>query len=261
MSESYAYEHGWNDERIRLAGLEAALDPGTRQHLLRLGASPGWRCLEIGAGGGSVAFWLAEHVAPGGQVVATDLETDFLEAEAAKRPGLAALLHDITVEDLPTGFDLVHSRWVTEWLVDKRAVLARMMSALKPGGVMIVEDPDFVTVLETAEPPALRRFLAAGVRHLQAISPVDPYYGRSLPGDLIAVGLAEVEAEGRCPVVRGGSPPAAHFLGLTFAKFEGPLIEGGAITKSEFVDAMNALNDPSVSVVMPMTVAAWGRRR
>ena len=62
-------------------------------------------------------------------------------------------------------------------------------------------------------------------------------------------------------MVRGGSPAAAHFLGLTFAKFEEPLIEGGAITKSEFVDAVNALNDPSVSIVMPMTVAAWGRRR
>ena len=168
--------------------------------------------------------------------------------------------HDITSEELPSGFDLVHSRWVTEWLVDKRAALARMMRALKPGGVMIVEDPDFVTVLETAEPPALRRFLTAGVHHLQAISPVDPYYGRSLLSDLIAVGLTDAEAEGRCPVVRGATPPAAHFLGLTFAKFEGPLVDGGAITKSDFVDAMNALNDPSVTVVMPMTVAAWGRR-
>jgi hypothetical protein len=52
----YAYGHAWEMERVRLAGLEAALDPGTREHLTRLGASPGKRCLEVGAGGGSVAL-------------------------------------------------------------------------------------------------------------------------------------------------------------------------------------------------------------
>ena len=80
MGRGYAYDHAWARERERLAGLEAALDPGTREHLTRLGVGPGKRCLEIGAGGGSVAFWLAERVAPGGTVVATDIETSFLES-------------------------------------------------------------------------------------------------------------------------------------------------------------------------------------
>src|SRR5262249_44816831 len=70
MTSRYEYDHAWEMERVRLAGLESALDPGTRDHLARLGAGPGARCLEIGAGGGSVAFWLAERVAPDGVVVA-----------------------------------------------------------------------------------------------------------------------------------------------------------------------------------------------
>jgi hypothetical protein len=65
MSQGYTFDHAWALERARLAGLEGALDPGTREHLTRLGAGPGKRCLEIGAGGGSVAFWLAEQVIPG----------------------------------------------------------------------------------------------------------------------------------------------------------------------------------------------------
>ena len=69
----------------------------------------GTRCLDVGAGGGSVAFWLAEQVGPSGVVVATDLETDFLESEAASHPGLEVLRHDRTAEDLPTGFDVVHA--------------------------------------------------------------------------------------------------------------------------------------------------------
>ena len=88
--------------------------------------------------------------------MATDVETDFLAAEAARYPTLEVLRHDITTEDLPTGFDLVHARWLVEWLPDKREALGRMMAALRPGGVLIVEEPDFVTIFGTAEPPALR---------------------------------------------------------------------------------------------------------
>src|SRR5216684_6101782 len=148
-------------ERVRRAGLESALDPGTRDHLTRLGVGPGTRCLEVGAGGGSVAFWLAERVAPGGLVVATDLETDFLETAAPGYPTLKVLTHDITAEDLPTGFDFVHARWLVEWLPDKRLALQRMANALRPGGVVLIEEPDFVTIYEAAEPAALRRVMLA----------------------------------------------------------------------------------------------------
>ena len=106
MTKDYAYDHGWAKERIRLAGLETALDPGTRSHMTRLGVGPGTRCLEIGAGGGSVAFWLSEQVAPNGTVVATDLETDFLESEASGRPCLEVLRHDIMANALPAASTL-----------------------------------------------------------------------------------------------------------------------------------------------------------
>ena|SRR5258707_817938 len=42
-------------------------------------------------------------------VVATDLETDFLESAAPGYPTLKVLTHDITAEDPPTGFDFVHA--------------------------------------------------------------------------------------------------------------------------------------------------------
>jgi SAM-dependent methyltransferase len=260
VTEAYAYDHSWAEERLRLAGLEAALDPGTRDHLVRLGVAPGRRCLEIGAGGGAVAFWIAEQVMPGGTVLATDLETDFLEAEASAHPGLQVLRHDITADVLPEGFDVVHARWLVEWLPDKRGALRRMAAALRPGGVLLVEEPDFVTIFGMAEPPALRRVVIAAMRHLEATCPVEVEYGRRLLDDLVAVGLVDVAAEGRCPVVRGGTPPAAHFLRLTIEKFREPLLAGNAVTESELSEATMALQDPERSVVFPMTVAAWGWR-
>jgi hypothetical protein len=58
----------------RFAGLEAVFDPVTRGHLTRLGLAPGARCLEVGAGNGSIARWMADQVGPAGQVLAVDLD-------------------------------------------------------------------------------------------------------------------------------------------------------------------------------------------
>jgi hypothetical protein len=60
--------------------------------------------------------------------------------------------------------------------------------------------------------------------------------------------------------VRGGSPPAAHFLRLTLEKVRVPLIAEGKVTEGEFEEAVVALQDPRVTVMMPLTVAAWGWR-
>jgi SAM-dependent methyltransferase len=260
MTQGYAYDHAWSMERVRLAGLEGALDPGTYGYLTRLGVGPGKRCLEIGAGGGSVAFWLTERVAPDGVVVATDLETDFLESQAASRPGLEVLRHDVTAEDLPTGFDLVHARWLVEWLPDKRLALRRMMSALRRGGVLLIEEPDFVTIYAASEPPVVGRVFLAAMRYLESTCPVSCEYGRQALSDLIAVGLVDVRAEGRCPIVPGGDPLAADFLGLTLEKLREPVLAAGAVSREEFEQAAAALRDPGTTVVAPMTVAAWGSR-
>jgi SAM-dependent methyltransferase len=217
------------------------------------------RCLEVGAGGGSVAFWLSEQVAPGGTVVATDLETDFLESEAAGRPGLTVLRHDITAEELPTGFDVAHARWLVEWLPDKRLALRRMMSALRPGGVLLIEEPDFVTIYGAGE-PSVRHVMRAAMKYLESTCPIEVEYGRRAPADLAAVGLVDVHAEGRCPIVRGGSPLAGDFLRLTIEKLREPVLASGGVTEAEFMQAVAALQDPDVTVVAPMTVAAWGRR-
>lgn len=258
MTQGYTYDHAWEQERLRLAGLEAALDPGTHEHLTRLGVAPGTRCLEVGAGGGSVAFWLAQQVAPNGVVVATDLETDFLESEATNHPGLEVLRHDIMAGDLPTGFDVVHARWLVEWLPDKRLALQRMAKALRPGGVVLIEEPDFVTIFEAGEPAALRRVVIAAMRCLEAISPVEVEYGRRALDDLIAVGLVGAAAEGRCPIVRGGDPLASHFLRFTLEKLRGEVLAEGKVTEADFAEAIKALEDPTVTIVTPMTVAAWG---
>jgi SAM-dependent methyltransferase len=260
MTEAYAFDQAWTDERTRLAGLEAALDQGTRGHLARLGARPGARCLEVGAGAGTVAFWLAEQVAPGGAVVATDIDTRFLEFQASSRPGAVEILkHDLTAEDLPGGFDLVSARWFVHWMPNKPQALSRLVSALRPGGAFLIEEPDFVTLFNTADPPALRRVSLAAVEYLEATFPVEGQYGRRLLDDVGNLGLSDVTAEGRSLVVRGGSHPT-DFIRLTLEKCRTVLLAEQIITEAEFAEATEALRDPRRSIMMPMTVAAWGWR-
>ncbi|HEX9515625.1 MAG TPA: methyltransferase domain-containing protein [Streptosporangiaceae bacterium] len=208
----------------------------------------------------SRSTWLAERVAPGGLVVATDLETDFLESAAPGYPTLKVLTHDITAEDPPTGFDFVHARWLVEWLPDKRLALGRMVSALRPGGTLLIEEPDFVTIYGSGDSIAVRHVFIEAMRHLESTCPIDCEYGRRAMGDLVAVGLEDVQAEGRCPVVLGGTPLATGFLRLTVEKLREPVLAAGEVSPAEFAQALADLQDPSVTVVAPMTVAAWGMR-
>ena len=65
----------------RFAGLEAVFDPVTRGHLTRLGLAPGSRCLEVGAGSGSIARWMADQVGSTGRVLAVDLDPRWCRRE------------------------------------------------------------------------------------------------------------------------------------------------------------------------------------
>jgi len=82
-------------ERERLELLGRFMNPMTAARLDRLGVSPGWRCLEVGAGDGSVARMLVERVGSSGKVVATDLDPRFLGP--ARSAGAEIRRHDILV--------------------------------------------------------------------------------------------------------------------------------------------------------------------
>ena len=80
MAESpYLLDNRKDQAGDRFAALAAVYDPMTIGHFDRLGVGPGWQCLEIGAGGGSVVRHLSERVGPSGRVLATDIEPRFLD--------------------------------------------------------------------------------------------------------------------------------------------------------------------------------------
>ena len=83
---TYAFENARVVQRERLAALAEALDPGTVRELESIGVGGGGACLEVGAGGGSIAAWLCERAA---RVVATARDL-FTRVAAAHDAALAA---------------------------------------------------------------------------------------------------------------------------------------------------------------------------
>src|SRR5689334_13267782 len=93
------------------------MQPTTHALLNRAGIQPGMACLEVGCGGGDLAFDLARMVGPTGRVVATDindvkLELARSEAEAQRLPNIEFRFADISDEIVREEFDFAHARFV-----------------------------------------------------------------------------------------------------------------------------------------------------
>jgi ubiquinone/menaquinone biosynthesis C-methylase UbiE len=137
-------------EGDRFAALEKLFDAGTIQLLDERGVAGGWHCLEVGSGRGSIAAWLSERVGPTGRVIATDINTRFLDT--LQRPNLELRRHNIVTDPLPEDeFDLVHVRLVLMHLPERDAVLGRLINALKPGGWLIDEEFDSLSLRANPE--------------------------------------------------------------------------------------------------------------
>ena len=134
----------WVNARRRLSALEMIEDPATIEHLERIGVGTGWHCLEVGGGGGSIAEWLCRRVEPAGCVVATDVNTRYLET--LDFPQLETLKHDVVTDDLEESrFDLVHTRNLLIHIPERAEVVRKLAQAVRPGGWILLEETDFVT--------------------------------------------------------------------------------------------------------------------
>ena len=196
-------------EDDRLSLLERILDPLSRRRrdLVR----PSWRCLEVGAGRGSMAVWLAEKVGEGGKVVATDIDVTYLKR--IHLPNLEVRQHNILNDSVdalgPGSFDMVCSRLTLFWLADKQeSAIRRMVECLRPGGWLVDEDGDWGTLAPVDPSHAHYGCFHAAYRGGEWWSSrgYDPTFGRRLPVLFVRCGLENIRHEATAEVVRGGSP-------------------------------------------------------
>jgi SAM-dependent methyltransferase len=260
---AYAYDNARAAQRDRLRTLEVLFDAGTIAELDARGVGSGWRCLEVGAGGGSIARWLADRVAPGGAVLATDLDTTVLDG--LSHPNLDVRVHDVLEHDLPEGeFELVHLRLVLAWLADRPTALRRLIAALKPGGWLVAEDLDFASAVPDPHMGAqlCARFTRTVEVHHAVIAErhgFDPFYGRRLARELEGAGLADTDFRGRASMWRGGEP-GGEIWRLSLEQLREGIVDLELMDADEADAAIELCTDPRFSSLSPVMMTAWGRR-
>ena len=256
MTETtYAWDNAWIEARRRLELLEQAWDPGTHDLLRSTDLGPGWRCLEVGGGGGSIVRWLCDEVGADGSVVTVDLDTRFLTAIDAKN--LEVIEANVVTDGLPAGpFDLIHTRAVLMHIPERDTLLPELVGRLRPGGALVLEEPDFHG-FEGAELTEYRDFFLRFGRAAQDAVGMAPDWSRSLPSRLTRLGLSDVRARALTSIYPGGSPEG-EFYSITLMQARDLLLANG-VTEAEYDGALAWLADDSQWFPGPAMVQVTGR--
>ncbi|MFJ3903982.1 methyltransferase domain-containing protein [Streptomyces sp. NPDC090025] len=199
---SYVFAGAGEAERARLDLLARLTDPLHRRALSQAGLRAGLRCLELGAGTGTVAAWLAGRTGPEGQVLATDIDLSFLDGPA--RPPLEIRRVDAVKDELPpAAFDVVTASALLHHLPQWESVVDRMAAALAPGGALVLVEPDVGAALLGR--PEHRRFWADWCRWGRSQG-IDYGLGRKLPDAVRRAGLDVQDVTMEVPFYDEGSP-------------------------------------------------------
>lgn len=258
MTGTYVYANGNPAAAAHHDHLSAMLDAHTTALLgrLRLHAA---RCMEIGAGAGSIACWLADKVGPHGHVLATDLDPMPIQ----QHPCLQVLRHDIVTQPVPAGrWDLIHARLVLVHLPQRREVLSKLAAALAPHGALVIEDWDMtwaasrvMSAPSTADAVLFERFQNT-LWSVYTAAGVDRAWASRVPAAMIGAGLVDVSAQVHTQSWAGGSP-AARLLAGNIAQLGDQLLDRG-LTTDDLHRMRGLMANPNMIFRMPPMVSTLG---
>jgi SAM-dependent methyltransferase len=175
--------------------------------LERLGVGLGWRCADVGAGGGDVSVALAEMVGRDGRVYAVDSDP-LARDEVARAAAAAAHAQVIALtqagEDLslPEEVDLAFCRFLLLHVLDPVVVVRMMAKAVRSDGWVVAQEP-----ITSAGRIGGSPFAMPDAPH--------PDVGAVLPALVREAGLEVVDAWAEAPAGVGEGPVAQYLESLT----------------------------------------------
>lgn len=237
----------------RLRTLEYAFDPLSKTVFEQLDLPARASILDLGAGAGSLAGWLAKRY-PAATVTATDIDTRFL----IDIPGIQVIPHNIVTDDFPAAsFDVVHARALLCHLTEREDILTRAASWVRPGGWLVIEDVSLRPSLRTTN-ALFRKIAQAGITLLEQSIGSDMLWADMLPSRLRDRGLSNIghrTVEGCI----GDNSPSDTFWAATTAQAGPTLLKLGLLTQDD-LDAMASLRaDPEFTDTALTFVSSWGQ--
>ena len=242
----------------RFGALAELFNPSTFQRMDALGLSRGWRVWEVGAGSASVPSWIAART--NGYVLATDIDTSWLEGASAT---YEVKRHDIGTDPAPDGlFDLVHARLVLVHVPERANALLTMISAVRPGGWLFLEEADpglqpLVCPDEFGDEQRLANRLKLAFRSLMSERGVDLSFGRTLPRLLRSAGMIDVRSDAYFPI---GGPVCNELERATIEQIRDRLISRGFATVDEIEQHLTNVASGHLDLATSPMVSAWARK-
>jgi SAM-dependent methyltransferase len=258
---------GTETERQRLLTQIEGLEPQARWLLDKIGVHPGSRAIDIGCGPLGILNLLSERVGPRGAVVGLEREPRFaamakLEIEHRNLRNVQIVQADALATGLEReSFDLAHERLVLVNVPERDAFISEMLSLIRPGGILALEDIDNVSWL--CDPPHPSWDILYRVFHAAFhAGGGDGFIGRRLVNYLRNAGLEEVEFKIHVDIVPRGYRHT-HLLAL-IESLHDKIIGLGLLAEDELRRHKSALakhlENPETVVVDKLLVQAWGRK-
>jgi len=256
---------GGREGKRRLEVLGRIMWPTTFQLLTRNGVGPGMICLDMGCGGGDVTLGLARLVGPGGRVVGIDLDAVKLDAarEEAARESLCVEFRQANIYQWheERTYDCIYVRFLLTHLPDRHGALAVLRRALKPGGVLIVEDIDFNGSFSHPRCAAFEQYVD-WYRQVVERRGGDADVGPKLYGLLLDAGLQSVRMALVHPFHIDQEEKALSLS--TLINIAEAVEREGLAERAELEQAIAELSvfteDPTTVLSLPRVFQAWGRR-
>ena len=246
-------------ELVRLQMLERIFDAGTQRRMLATGLTTGWHCLEVGAGAGSIVRWLEQRVGPSGKVVALDTNPRFLRGSSSST--IEIMQGDICDMELPLAtFDLVHARYVMIHIAEYRKAFERMLRCVKPGGWVVIEEPDFQAARAVTGPEEARlsfgRVTDAIERMFTSLG-MDYALGAQLPALFQEYDLSHLTVEHEGHLSAGGGM-VAQLMKLSAEQLRDKYVATGKVTEADIKQYCRLADDPDAWAIYYATVAVTG---
>jgi SAM-dependent methyltransferase len=252
------FAHNGDTEAIRLDALARMFDPATRARLSSL-VRPGMRCIDIGAGLGRTAGWLAEQAAPG-EVIALDREIRLLGELPRVFPTVRVVAADITDPALELGtFDIVHSRLLLMHLRDRVEIFHKLAGMVRPGGWLVLGESVEAAMMTSAPDSPFRKLMELHWHTLRRSIGTDGHWGRQYPELLREAGFTDINVELYQPPVTPESA-AGQFFQIGFAQLRDRILADGLVDEETFEAAMKAMQQPGFADLGMGLLTAWARK-
>ena len=231
---------------------------GAGQRILDLGCGPGYTTLEIG-----------ELAGPEGSVLGIDSSEKFLnhlktQMDRRGTGNIQTLACDVHEMELPSeSFDRVYSRWLMCFLREPRTVVQKIARALKPGGILAINDYFSYDWVMVPRSKAFDHTIEA-IRKSWQLGGANIEIQKEMPEIMLNCGLEIIEIQ---PIHRLGRPGGDFWnWAETFLENYLPkVVDKKLLTEDEFsgfwVEWSERKNNPDSFIMTPVLLDILGKKK